>query len=74
MSEETIEETTEQDDLAKFEKELSAVNEQLSALDAKRNELVRHGVRIEGIVAYLRQKGKEEGTKEVEAEKQEASA
>ena len=45
-------------ELAKYEAELTAINQKLAQLDDERTKLVRHGFRIEGIVAYLRDQAK----------------
>jgi intracellular sulfur oxidation DsrE/DsrF family protein len=50
------------EDLKKYETELSNVNNALADLDRKRTEIIRHGVRLEGIVAYLRDKAKAESS------------
>jgi chromosome segregation ATPase len=49
------------EDLKKYEDEIAAINKRLSEFDAQRRqqeeqrqELITHGRRIEGIVAYLR--------------------
>ena len=47
-------------DLEKYEKQLADVNTELAKLDDQRTKLVRYGIRIEGIVQYLRGKAEEE--------------
>jgi predicted nucleotide-binding protein (sugar kinase/HSP70/actin superfamily) len=46
-------------DLAKYENELAEVNKRLTEIDNQRNNIVRVGVRIEGIIAYLKNKEQE---------------
>lgn len=43
-------------EIAKYQAELTDINKQLAQLDDKKNQLIRIGVRIEGILAYLQQK------------------
>lgn len=47
-------------DIEKYERELKEVNKKLEELDGQRGQVVRVGVRIEGIIAYLRNKEQEQ--------------
>lgn len=51
---------TEITELKKYEKQLTDVNSKLSELDDNRTKIIRLGIRLEGIVQYLRQKEEEE--------------
>jgi len=42
------------EDLKKYEAEIGVVNKKLGESDEQRANLIAHGRRIEGIVAYLR--------------------
>jgi len=42
------------EDLKKYEAEIEEVNKRLAAVDEQRLQLITHGRRVEGIVAYLR--------------------
>lgn len=44
-----------EEDLKKYEAEIASVNKKLAEIDNQRNQLITHGRRIEGIVAYLRE-------------------
>ena len=46
-------------EIAKFESELAEIQKKLAEIDNNRNQVVRVGVRIEGILAYLRNKEQE---------------
>ena len=43
-------------ELKKYETEIDAVNKRLAEIDEARTNVLRHGMRIEGIVAYLKSK------------------
>jgi chromosome segregation ATPase len=57
-----------QNDVKKYESELGEINKRLQALDDERTKLVRIGVRIEGALAYIQSKIREEGEAKVSAE------
>lgn len=63
----------EKDELQKYEAELDAVNKNLAELDDQRNKIIRHGMRIEGIVVFLRGKLNENPVPQ-EEKKEEAAA
>lgn len=46
-------------EIAKYESELEQVNKKLTEIDNSRGQVVRVGVRLEGIIAYLRNKEQE---------------
>lgn len=48
-------------ELKKFTEDIEKINVRLKELDAQREELVRIGLRLEGVVSYLRSKVKKEG-------------
>jgi hypothetical protein len=43
-------------ELAKYEAELAEVGKRLSGIDEQRSQVIRIGMRLEGVVAYLRGK------------------
>jgi flagellar motility protein MotE (MotC chaperone) len=43
-----------QSDLEKFTKEINAVQQQMDALEARKQELFRLGVRLEGVLSYIK--------------------
>ena len=43
-----------QADLEKYTKEINAVQAQMDALEAKKQELFRLGVRLEGVISYIK--------------------
>lgn len=45
-----------EEDLKKYEKELTDINQKLTELETQKEKILRVGIRIEGIVAYLRAK------------------
>ena len=51
-------------ELAKYEAELTAINQRLAQLNDERTKLLQHGFRIEGVVAYLRGQTKGADTSE----------
>ncbi len=56
-----------EEDLQKYSNQIESLNKELSILEEKKREIVRVGTRLEGVVAYLRQK-----LSELEKEKPEA--
>lgn len=47
-------------ELKKFTEDIEKINAKLKELDMQREELVRIGLRLEGVVSYLRSKIKKE--------------
>lgn len=43
-----------QADLEKYSKEIAAVQQQMDTLEAKKQELFRLGVRLEGVISYIK--------------------
>lgn len=52
-------------DIEKYQKELQSIQEQINALDAKKEQLFRIGVRLEGVISYIKLKMEEAAPKDV---------
>jgi prefoldin subunit 5 len=43
-------------EIEKYQNDLSSIQEEINKIEARKQELLRTGYRIEGIIAYLNQK------------------
>jgi t-SNARE complex subunit (syntaxin) len=43
-------------DIEKYQKDLAAIQDEINKLEARKQDLLRMGYRLEGIIAYLNQK------------------
>jgi prefoldin subunit 5 len=43
-------------DIEKYQKDLASIQDEINKLEARKQDLLRMGYRLEGIIAYLNQK------------------
>ncbi len=43
-------------DIEKYQRDLSSIQDEINKLEARKQDLLRMGYRLEGIIAYLNQK------------------